>query len=253
MAQQALNWDRSKSPVLPLLLCSVKMLIGPPIRCLSLTANINSTCGLAALPLLYWFRHITNRFNCCPAILLETYLTALLFNRDLWVRLIPNMWLIPVVAIHQVKTLTTAGTTLPILDNDWLLLWYGGNSHFVDTKHPLTYTGALWQNASLPHRYAYQGDAPILLLFENQPFSIKHADEGGVEIDFGSSTGYVTILPILGIDHPRVSQTECGLSLCQLGLRQKIQWWSESLCNFPIEVTETYSYNSMPLTLHLHH
>jgi hypothetical protein len=144
---------------------------------------------------------------------------------------------------YQVRTLTTVGTNLPPLDKNWLLLWYGSNSHFVDTKKPLTYTGPEWINASLPQTYAYQADAPILLIFQNQPLNIKHSGEGGVEIAFGSSAGYVTILPMLGRDHPEVSQSELWSQSLPASVKQKTQWWSDNLCKFPIGVQETYSYN----------
>jgi hypothetical protein len=145
---------------------------------------------------------------------------------------------------QQVKVLTEEDTDLPSLDNDWLLLWYGANSHFVDTRKPLTYTGPLWNNASLPHSYAYQADTPILLLFENQPSSIKHSVEGGVEIAFDSLAGYVTILPLLGRDHPEASKTESWSHTLPTDILSKIQWWSDNLCNYPVGVVETYSYNN---------
>lgn len=145
---------------------------------------------------------------------------------------------------YQARNLTSAGIDLPPLDNGWLLLWYGSNSHFVDSNVPLTYTGSEWINASLPPMYAYQADVPILLLFQNQPLSIKHSNEGGVEVAFGDSTGYITVLPVMGRDHPQAAQTELWAQSLPTNIKTKVLWWTENLCNFPAGVTETYSYNA---------
>ena len=142
----------------------------------------------------------------------------------------------------QIQTLTM--TEIPLsLDQNWLLVWYGNNSHFVETKKPLTYTGYRWGAASLPQENAYQADAPLLLAFQNPPSAIKHSDEGGVEVSFAGASGYVTLLPLLGRDHPNVTETETWSQGLPHDVLQKTQWWAEHLCSYPVSVSETYAYD----------
>jgi len=143
----------------------------------------------------------------------------------------------------QIETLGTSGIPLS-LDENWLLLWYGDYSHFLDTKKPLSYTGYAWEFAGLPHHTeAYQADAPLLLVFQNTPTTIKHSDEGGIELSFTSAAGSVTLLPLLGRDHPNAGETEIWSGGLPSDILQKAQWWADHLCSYPGSVNETYVYN----------
>jgi hypothetical protein len=143
----------------------------------------------------------------------------------------------------QVQPLS--GANLPLqLDQNWLLVWYGGNSRITDTKTPLTYTGSQWQNATLPHNRAFQADIPFLLVFQNAPQAIKHAAAGGLEITFTGPAGYLGVLPLFGRDHLLASQTNGWSQGLQSNVLQKIQFWSTHLCNYPDAVRETYAYDA---------
>jgi hypothetical protein len=144
--------------------------------------------------------------------------------------------------IAQVHALS--GTNLPLqMDQHWLLVWYGENSQFTDTKTPLSYAGSQWHTATLPHRRAYQADIPLLLVFQNLPQSIKHAASGGLEITFSGPAGYFGVLPLLGRDHLRTSQTAAWAQGLPAGILQKAQFWSARLCNYPSTVSESYAYD----------
>ena len=144
--------------------------------------------------------------------------------------------------VAQVHALS--GTNLPLqMDQNWLLIWYGENSQITDTKTPLTYAGSEWQTATLPHGRAYQADIPLLLVFQNPPQSIKHAASGGLEITFAGPAGYLGMLPLLGRDHLRTSQTTAWAQGLPAGVLQIAQSWSNRLCNYPATVSESYTYN----------
>lgn len=144
----------------------------------------------------------------------------------------------------RVQPLGTNPTTLPTLDQPWLLVWYGSNSHFTDTKKPLTYTrGSVYPSATLPQKYAYQADAPLLLTFQAAPVSVKQLTQGGVEVGFAAPAGGVTLLPLFGREHPAASETERWASGLPSSVAQKAQWWGNRLCAFPTTVNETYRYD----------
>jgi hypothetical protein len=137
----------------------------------------------------------------------------------------------------RVQALSTTATALS-LDQNWVLVWYGNNGHFIDTKVPTSYD---W---NYPRINVYQADAPILLVFQNLPTSIKHSTEGGVQLTFPSAAGYVAVLPLFGRDTQRASQTEGWSQGLPASVIQKAQWWASHLCAFPVGVTETYAYNA---------
>ena len=148
----------------------------------------------------------------------------------------------------RVATLSSTMASLPSLDSNWVLVWYGTNSHFVDTKIPTAEYGLQLQDyplATLPQQYAYQADAPILLRFQNAPTSIANSTEGGIDLRFASGAGSVSVLPLYGRDHPAATTTE------QWGTTQTlpatatnaINFWVNRLCDFPTGAAETYAYN----------
>jgi hypothetical protein len=143
------------------------------------------------------------------------------------------------VSIHALSSSPTAVSS----SQNWLLLWFGTNSHFVDTKKPLLYTFNDYGFASSPQTDAYQADAPVLLVFQNAPTSIRQSPAGGVELGFSAAAGYFNLLPLLGQDHPRASQTETWATGLPADILQKAQWWSGHLCDYPATATETYSYS----------
>lgn len=144
----------------------------------------------------------------------------------------------------RVQALGTSDLALPALDQSWLLVWYGGNSAFVETKKPLSYTEANYSTASLPQKYAYQADAPLLLVFQNAPSMIKQAAEGGLDLTFSNSAGSVAMLPLFGRDHLPSADTEAWAQGLPASVQQKAQWWAGHLCLYPTSVSETYGYDS---------
>lgn len=137
----------------------------------------------------------------------------------------------------HVQTLGTSPVTLPTLDQRWLLVWYAGNSHFVDTKAPMLY------ECGIPHQMAYQGDTPLLLVFQNLPTSISRPSEGGVDVSFSGGAGYMAILPLYGRNVLRAATTEGWAQAFPASVKQQASWWTSHLCSFPASVSETYSYD----------
>jgi hypothetical protein len=138
----------------------------------------------------------------------------------------------------RVETPGTSPLTLPPLEGNAMLVWYGASSHFVDSKAPLEYK-------SLPWEHAYQADAPLLLVFENKPVSIKHASGGGIELAFGGPAGYMSVLPLFGRETLKATETEAWAGGLPAATATRADWWSQHLCQFPAGVSETYAYNSV--------
>ena len=147
----------------------------------------------------------------------------------------PKYAALPTGGNVQVATLGTGNTALSLSSN-WLLLWYSTNSHFVDTKKPLSYPG-------MPDSNAYQGDVPILLVFQNAPTGIKQASDGGVELAWGGAAGYVAVLPLFGRDVLRATQTAGWAAGLPADVQQRAQFWAARLCSYPVGANETYAYD----------
>lgn len=136
----------------------------------------------------------------------------------------------------QVKTLSTTSVSLSGMDSQWIMIWFGGNSHFADTRKPLSYD---W---TLPTSDAFQADTPILMVFQNKPSGIKHASGGGIELTFPSSMGAMSLLPVDGRLTRPVSETEGWASGLPQAIRDKVNFWASRSCEFPLTVSETYQY-----------
>jgi len=143
---------------------------------------------------------------------------------------------------RKYATLGTGSTSLTALDQGWLLLWMGDNTHVLESRRILDY-GAPSLND------AYPADVPILLVFQNQPTSIKLSSEGGVEVTFTGAAGRIAILPLYGRDHLPTSQTEGWYNNLPTGVQQKIQFWAPRLAYFPADVIETYAYSGGNATI----
>lgn len=154
-----------------------------------------------------------------------------------------------VIQVRQIPTSSSVALNLPALDNNWILVWYGDNSHFVDLKLPLGYAPeAGWLFSLYTIDMGYQADAPILVRFQNNPTGIKQSSEGGIDLTFSGNSGYTLIMPLLGREYPASSSTESWGSNSTLAsdILAKINFWvtGNRLCSYPASVFETYAYNS---------
>ena len=151
------------------------------------------------------------------------------------------------VHVQAIPTSGARALTLPALDNNWLLVWYGNNSHFVDTKTPTAYSQTI-MNLSIPDTDAYQADAPILLKFQNNPTSIIQTSEGGIDLAFNGNSGYTSMFPLFGREHLKATDTEGwgNSSTLPANVLTKINFWNANnrLCSYPTQVSETYAYNT---------
>jgi hypothetical protein len=142
----------------------------------------------------------------------------------------------------QVKTLSTTLQNLS-LDKNWILIWYGNGSNFSDTKRPLFCVGLSWDpGCHVSSSEQFTTDIPILFIFQNNPTSVRLASPG-VEINFSSSMGFSSFMPLFGRNNLRSSETETWASGLPSAVLSKINFWSTHLCSYPKTVSETYSYN----------
>lgn len=138
----------------------------------------------------------------------------------------------------QIRPLTSGNIDLSAANDNWMLVWYGRDSHFVHTQMPLSY---LW---AVPHQRAYQGDVPLLFVFEDRPASIQHAATGGVTLTFADGeAGYMALLPLYGQDVLRATETEGWDQALPGDVAQRIDWWASHLCDYPVTVQESYAYD----------
>lgn len=145
----------------------------------------------------------------------------------------------------QGMALSNSTTALTGLDQNWILIWYGTNSHFVDTRRPLTYPGVPWSSA-------FQADVPVLVVFEHLPTSIRQSTVGGVELAFAGGAGRLAVMPLYGRFIQRAADTQAWASAVPSIVAQKARWWSQRLCDFPMTAGETYEYNSATDTVLIH-
>jgi hypothetical protein len=145
----------------------------------------------------------------------------------------------------QVPRLTLTGAAQPItLNEDWLLVWYGTNSGFTDSKKPLSFSGFDYPNGSNALVDAYQADIPVLFRFQNRPTSIKQSPEGGIELGFSNAAGSLVLMPLMGRNNPSTAATENWTTGLNASLLTQIRWWSTHLSTYPTSVQESYSYDT---------
>jgi len=137
----------------------------------------------------------------------------------------------------SISMISSSGIDLSQASGNWLLVWYGRNSHFLNSEMPLSYQ---W---TIPLAEGYRGDVPILLVFENKPAAIGHSSEGGVRISHPGTAGHMVVLPLFGRDIPRTVETEIWSGALPDDVLQRVEWWAEHLCAYPLGVRETYMYN----------
>lgn len=140
------------------------------------------------------------------------------------------------------QTLSATPTINSSPDN-WLLIWYGANSHFADTRIPKSYTDENVPALTLNLSDTFQADIPLLLTFETKPTSIKHAAAGGVELQFPSAAGKLTIMPLLGEFKTVAATTDTWTSLPST-ISQQINFWYPRSCQYPQKADESYQYDA---------
>ena len=63
-------------------------------------------------------------------------------------------------------------------------------------------------------------------------------------MEISSFSGYVSLLPLFGRNTLRASQTETWSSGLPSEVITKAQFWASHLCDFPVTVSESYTYNT---------
>ena len=122
-------------------------------------------------------------------------------------------------------------------DTRWMVVWYGNQSHFVDTRKPLSYI-------NLPASNAYQADVPMLLLFQTPPAQLQRGAQGGVLLNFASALGSMAVLPLYGRRTLPVAQTEGWGQGLPVDVVQHADKWASRQCQFPLSASERYSYDA---------
>lgn len=151
---------------------------------------------------------------------------------------------------YQVSLLSTTTTDLSGMDQPWLLVYWGGNSHWLDCTIPLSASQDV-QPANmygrLAQRYAVQADAPLLLTFGVNPSSIvQTADQGGFDLVFPSAAAALSLMPLFGRLRQPATATNSWNTAANLptATRNQIQAWYPRCQQFPRTVAETYAYNA---------
>lgn len=194
-----------------------------------------------------------------PAALLETGQTALrLFGGSVPKRITNGSGLTETTALSQPKyvayhtaagyrtgTLTSTPISLSTLDQPWLLVWWGSQSHWCETTKPLNYSvNTLAGNQGLHPRYAFQADAPMLLVFSDLPASVvQTAGQGGLDLAWSSAAGKMALFPLFGRARPTSAATEGWGAALPSDVQARVSSWAPRLYAFPRSVAETYAYS----------
>lgn len=150
---------------------------------------------------------------------------------------------VTVIPVSPSAPLSLAG-----MDQPWILVWWGNQSHWLDSTLPMNYSqytgaGGGWPAFDAP--YAYQADQPLLLTFGVNPASIQQdATAGGFDLAFGASPDAFSVLPLYGRLHQSAATTEGWASGLPSAVQAKIQAWSPRLYQYPLTAAESYAYGS---------
>lgn len=153
---------------------------------------------------------------------------------------------------YQAGTIASA-PSLAGMDQPWLLLFWGNQSHWCDTTKPLNYSQNINQGfVTLPGRYAYQADCPLLLVFSANPTAIVQAGgAGGCDLTLPAGAKKVSIFPLYGRLRQNAAITNGwnnGTNLAA-GAKTLIAAWYPRLQQFPASVAETYAWASDTATI----
>lgn len=133
--------------------------------------------------------------------------------------------------------------TLAGLEKGWMLCWFGDDSYFYSTRHPLIST---YEN-DVDANY-YKADCPILILFSPAPDSItleKSGQETGMRVTFtGDGGGKAAIMPLLGARLPALDETRSWSRELPPEIAARCGWWAARLAQFPVSASESYEYDN---------
>lgn len=149
-----------------------------------------------------------------------------------------------------------AADYLADMADNWMLVWYGQDGCFYPSPMP--------HQAMQPFP---AGDAPFLLLFENNPDAIEVREDGGLDFSFPVQAGHIQIMPF-GHRHPAVTDMKdlipdlaelrtpgpamqvSGASSARKdfvsvpeSVAKRCEWWEQRLREFPVSVEESYEFD----------
>jgi hypothetical protein len=150
---------------------------------------------------------------------------------------------------YRVATVASA-PNISLMDQPWLLVWWGSQSHWLDSPLPMNYShnmGQGWQR--YPQRYGYQADCPVLMVFSHNPTAITQSATvgvGGVDITLPVGAKKVSALPLFGRVRPASATTNTWVSDATIppATKTQIAAWYPRLHEFPASIAESYSYTA---------
>jgi len=150
---------------------------------------------------------------------------------------------------YQVALLSSVSVNLTGMDEPWLLVYWGVQSHWLESTVPLNTSHNVGDisYADLEQRYAFQADCPLLLTFGVNPTAIvQTAGQGGFDLTFGAAATALSILPLYGRARQQAAVTDgwsTGANLAA-GAKTLIQAWYPRCQQFPRTVSESYAYSA---------
>ncbi len=151
-----------------------------------------------------------------------------------------------------VPSLAPEACTMPPvagLGQRWLLVWYGSGSPILSSKVPAVFTGGVHFGPFEPANLSsvYQGDVPLLLVFDQDPQSItmrQGPDGNQLSVAFAGGSGKFTMLPLFGHDIQAAAVTERWIKDFPAEIAQRCDAWAKRLCSFPQGEQETTTYDA---------
>lgn len=148
---------------------------------------------------------------------------------------------------YQVALLST-NPNLAGIDQPWLLVWWGNQSHWVDTTKPSGYgvsSSAFTGTQGMPARYAFQADCPLLLVSSANPTAIsQNASAGGFDLTFSAGAKKLSTMPLYGRLRQDAATTETWGAGLPSGVQSKVSTVYPYLGYFPSSVAESYAYTA---------
>lgn len=161
---------------------------------------------------------------------------------------------------YHVSAISDTPVVLTGMDQPWLLVWFGDQSHFAETTIPLHQQNYHWAAGtgtnSIHPRYGFTADCPLLIMCSTVPTQIARDVDAasGFDLSFagGSGAKVLSVTPLYGRarqkgrnnDGTTLGCTEAWSSGLPSTVQNRVQAIWPTLCQFPGKMSESYGYNS---------
>ena len=138
------------------------------------------------------------------------------------------------------------GTIDDRLAESWVLVWFSGSPGWDRIAR------APYVNKHLKDENRYGFDVPFIVSLARKPRSVR-LDEAGLEFRFDGEAGAVQMMPLTGVDRPRLDATARWSDGLSRETVRQARAWNARLKHFPAQVEESYAVDPARGTVTLIH